>query len=187
MDNLKKSALAFKDLLDKEYILTVGKKGKDTTFKIIFMEEDFKHLTGLHKLKDLDISSEKAKIIFRECLSGSIKESDLETSIYYEKINDRIENIQHLERYIDGNMIPYKWDNKRCVFKCDIQGDYLLKENAKTEITAFIFLKETVSLFSNKLKVEGIKKESGISFFRDSKDYSERQEKYTLIRSEKVD
>lgn len=189
MDNLMKSAKAFKALLKKEYIMTIGKKGKNINFKIIFTEEDFKHLSGIHKLYDLSISNMSAKKIFRSSLKGIITEEDLMKSKDYEIIKERIELLKNIEKYIDGNLLPFKWDNKKCVFKCDIIADFLMKENIEADKTVYLFLKESISLFDKgkKMKIDNIKKESAITIFKDSKDYSYLQEKYTLIKNIKVD
>lgn len=188
MDNLMKSAKAFEKLINTEYIMTISKKGKTTTLKIIFSADDFKHLAGLHKLKDLNISSNNSGSIFKKCLRGEITEVNLRKSQYFEGIRDRIENLKNLEQYIDCKPIPFKWDNKRCLFKCEIIADYLLKENTKAIDTVYIFLKEKKSLFkSNKMTIDYIKNVNAISLFKDTKDYTQLQERYTLIRLEKLD
>ncbi|MEG2814239.1 MAG: PBECR4 domain-containing protein, partial [Oscillospiraceae bacterium] len=97
MDILKESATKFCELLQKEYELTLGRKGKSIQIKIVFNEEDFKHLSGIHKLKDLDISQTKASQVFKKALNNNLKENDLMKSIYYDEIKDRLENLKNLE------------------------------------------------------------------------------------------
>jgi len=58
MDNLQESAIAYEKLLNKEYLLTIGKSGSTTTIKIVFEEEEFKHLTGIQHLDDTRKSPE---------------------------------------------------------------------------------------------------------------------------------
>ena len=55
MDKLLKCAKAFENLLDIQYRIIIGRKGKTVELVIGFSKLDFHHLMGLGKLKDLRI------------------------------------------------------------------------------------------------------------------------------------
>ncbi|MCL2077033.1 MAG: PBECR4 domain-containing protein [Oscillospiraceae bacterium] len=187
MDKLKASAEAFQQLLNKEYLIKLGHRGKATEFSIVFETVNFKHLTGIHYLKDIDISDKTPKEFFIESLSGALKEKDLYESIYFDQISERLENLKNLENYLDNNMLVFKWDLRNATYS-KINADYMLKED-KPENKAYVFLKEKSSIFgaTKKLKVNEIKKESAISFFLSNKNYDKNQVQYTLLKNEKID
>jgi len=188
MDSLKQSAEAFKELLDKEYLITVARKRQKTEFKLIFEEWDFKHLSGMQKLTDLDYHKMPAGVIFKDILKGRIKDSDLQRSEYFADIAERLDDLKNLERYLDNNMLVYKWDIKNSPYSKIGYADYVFKENIPDEKKAYVFLREKLSSGTiKKLKIEEIKKTSAISFFLDSRDITKYQVVYTLLRNEKVD
>ena len=55
MDKLQKCAKAFENLLEIQYRIIIGRKGKTVELVIGFSKLDFHHLMGLGKLKDLRI------------------------------------------------------------------------------------------------------------------------------------
>lgn len=56
MDHLQKCALAFEHLLDINYHIIIGRKGKSVELNILFDPIEFHHLIGLHKLRDLRVA-----------------------------------------------------------------------------------------------------------------------------------
>ncbi len=62
MNKLQERAFSFKKLIDYEYKIVLGRKGKKTELVINFEKTDFPHLIGLHKLTDVlngNIATEK--------------------------------------------------------------------------------------------------------------------------------
>ena len=55
-DKLRKTAEGFRSLLDTQYHIIIGRKGKSLELTIEFKPIDFHHLMGLGKLKDLRLS-----------------------------------------------------------------------------------------------------------------------------------
>lgn len=53
MDKLALSALKYSELLGYEYIVVLGRKGKTRKIRIIFSEDYWFHICGLHKLEDI--------------------------------------------------------------------------------------------------------------------------------------
>lgn len=85
--NLKVAALSFKKLLNIEYKIIVGKKGRLTEFLIEFKKENFFHLTGLQKLDDIIYPTENKEKIFDLIIEGQITEDFISKSSKFQKIN----------------------------------------------------------------------------------------------------
>ena len=77
MDYLQICAKAFEKLLDIQYHIILGRKGKLTELNILFEPKEFHHLIGLHKLRDLRLARENREKIFYEILAGKITMEDL--------------------------------------------------------------------------------------------------------------
>ena len=70
MDKLQKCAKAFENLLEIQYRIIIGRKGKTVELVIGFSKLDFHHLMGLGKLKDLRIAKQKRGSVFDEIITG---------------------------------------------------------------------------------------------------------------------
>jgi len=185
------SAKAFKKLLNKEYIMTVAKKNKSHQFKLVFSNTDFRHLSGIQKLIDLDIHELRANALFNYALTGRVTVEDLKESIHFDEMKERMENLKNLESYLDNNMVVYKWDKNVGKYSM-INAEYILKENTPDntpdDIKTYVFLREMNSLTpKKKVKVEEIKKESAISFFLEKIGKYEKHTFFTLLKNEKID
>ncbi len=64
MDKLAICVHTFEKLLDIQYHIIIGRKGKTTKLCISFSKLDFHHLMGLGKLKDLRIATRNRGIVF---------------------------------------------------------------------------------------------------------------------------
>ena len=53
MDKLQQRAIAFKQLINYQYKIKLGRKGQIHNIVIDFQKQDFFHLIGLQKLKDI--------------------------------------------------------------------------------------------------------------------------------------
>ena len=63
MDKLQKCAKAFEKLLEIQYRIIIGRKGKTVELVIGFSKLDFHHLMGLGKLKDLRIAKQNRRSV----------------------------------------------------------------------------------------------------------------------------
>lgn len=72
MDKLADCALAFEKILDVQYRMIVARKGKATELLVGFAIQDFHHLMGLGKLKDLRLATMNRGIVFKEILKQKI-------------------------------------------------------------------------------------------------------------------
>ena len=71
MDKLQKCAKAFEKLLEIQYRIVIGRKGKTVELVIGFSKLDFHHLMSLGKLKDLRIAKQNRGSVFDEIITGS--------------------------------------------------------------------------------------------------------------------
>ena len=71
MDKLQKCAKAFENLLEIQYRIIIGRKGKTVELVIGFSKLDFHHLMGLGKLKDLRIAKQNRGSVFDEIITGN--------------------------------------------------------------------------------------------------------------------
>lgn len=69
MDKLTSCACAFENLLDIQYRIIIGRKGKSTELLVGFSKLDFHHLMGLGKLKDLRIATQNRSVVFDNILA----------------------------------------------------------------------------------------------------------------------
>lgn len=177
MDELQKCALAFKKMLDFEYICVLGRKNKIHEIRIAFNTYDFLHLAGLQYI-DSPLLRGNRERIFKNILKGEI------TLLQLPEISDknkmeRIHYLTFLEDFMDSNNMVFKFEKDRCLINQQavhtrIKADYLLKNNYEG-VPLYFFL------------VQEDNKYIGISFFADrEKDYSIGQQNYTLLYKEKI-
>jgi hypothetical protein len=86
MDLLFECVKSFEELLNIEYNITIGRKGKSANLCIEFKKIDFHHLMGLGKLKDLRIASQNRENVFDEILAGKITYEIISKSRYIQQI-----------------------------------------------------------------------------------------------------
>ena len=127
MADIFQAANAYKNLLEVEYQIVLGKKGKSISFQIIFEEFHFFHLAGLQHLKDLSrILTESREQIFRRILKGTLQNQLFESSDYYSEIKNRVDYLIYLEQILDDNKTIFKYNPKLEAFSA-IQAEFLLK------------------------------------------------------------
>ena len=175
MDKLAICVHTFEKLLDIQYHIIIGRKGKTTKLCISFSKLDFHHLMGLGKLKDLRIATRNRGIVFDEILSGKITYETISKSHYLHLIENRFRPLAHIETLFDDNRLVFRYNMKANQFSV-IDADYLLSTPyAKNDI--YILLakqKETGRYFCR-------------SFFpKEQKDYTKGQAIYTMLYKEKI-
>ena len=175
MDYLQICAKAFEKLLDVQYHIVLGRKGKLVNLNILFEPKEFHHLIGLHKLRDLRLARENREKIFYEILAGKISMEDLKKSRYYSEIQKRLEPFYKIENIFDSNKVIFRYNSKLQTFSL-IEAEYLLStpyEN--TDIYIFLDRQADSDFFFCR------------SFFqKELKDYTKGQAVYTLLKKEKI-
>ena len=86
MDKLQKTALAYQLVMQAQYYFEIAKKNTKREFVLTFEREDFFHMAGLHKLKDVTtLQIQKSRgIIYDRILEGNITLDQVENSFFYQ-------------------------------------------------------------------------------------------------------
>ena len=175
MDKLTECVYAFEKMLNIQYRVIIGRKGKATELCIGFSKLDFHHLVGLGKLKDLRIATRNRRIVFDEILTGKINYKTILKSRYLDLIENRFQPLAHIETLFDDNRLVFRYNPTQNQFSL-IQADYLLSTPYSGN-DVYIFL----------AKQEDTKQYFCRSFFpKQQKDYTKGQAVYTMLYKEKV-
>ena len=176
MDKLQERAKAFRRLMDYEYNIILGRKGKLTEFSINFEAADFFHLIGLHKLTDIINGRLPSEKVFYDCLKGNVTYSELTQSAFFGKLGNRFEYFNRLEDMLDSNNIIFKCNTSTLKRFSRITADFELK-NIYEALTFYLFIeKRSYSQY-----------QYGKSFIQnDIVDYTYGQTNLTLLYKEKV-
>ena len=126
MDKLQKCAKAFEKLLEIQYRIIIGRKGKTVELVIGFSKLDFHHLMGLGKLKDLRIAKQNRGSVFDEIIIGSTTYETLAKSRYLPQIENRFEPLALIEQLLDDNRLLFIINSvgkqRHLHFYCRTQG-----------------------------------------------------------------
>lgn len=173
MDKLYACALAFKELLDTEYHIIIGRKNKLTKIIIKFEDYHFHHLMGLGKLKDIEFSTPNRTLIFNQILKRKITYEDIKQSNFISKIENRFTPLSNIESILDLNNLVFKYNQNNLKFS-NIQSEYLLS-TIYHENEIYVFISKDMEAYFCR------------SFFPKEKiDYTNGQMKYTLLQKIKV-
>ena len=175
MDKLIECAKAFESLLDTQYRIIIGRKGKTVELLIEFKEMDFHHIMGLGKLKDLRIARQNREEVFADIIDGAITYDTISKSRYIDHISNRLYPLSQIEHIFDGNRLVFRYSVKQNVFSL-IEADFLLSTPLSgKDIYIFIAKKEDTNLYYCR------------SFFpKENKDYTIGQAAYTMLFKEKI-
>lgn len=176
MDRLLKCAQAFEALLDTQYGITIGRKGRTASLRIGFSKLNFHHLMGLGKLADLSIFRKDRAAVFDDILAGRITYGTLLKSRHFALIERRFEPLAQLGRILDG-----KWDifryNEAKNPSSRIKADYLISASF-----------EDNPLYTFIIRGDGESAYSFCSFFpKEGQDYTRGQAAYSILRKERRD
>ena len=125
MDKLLECTRAFEKLLDTQYRIIIGRKGKTVEIIIGFSRLDFHHLMGLGKLKDLRIAKQNRETVFNAILRDIITYEGITESRYLGLIQNRFEPLMSMEQLLDDNRLVFRYNTKLNQFSL-IEADYLL-------------------------------------------------------------
>ena len=176
MDKLQERAVAFRRLMNYQYVIKLGRKGQIYGFVLDFQKQDFFHLIGLQKLTDLRFLKRSAEYIFNSCLKGQFTYSMLKKSEYFNTLGYRFICFHLLENILDDNDLVFKCNLNSMRVYSNIKADYML-QNFRDDLTFYIFTEKRTNSDTQFCK----------SFFENSKkDYSKGQTKMTLLYKEKI-
>ncbi|MBQ8857725.1 MAG: hypothetical protein IJ024_06230 [Lachnospiraceae bacterium] len=174
MNTIYECVESFCTLLDTEYHMILGRKGVAVSIEVEFDKKDCFHLMGLQYLRDRpELNRDRGKI-FDEIRSRRITLEQLESSVFYNQIAERIDMLPYLERMFDSNDTIFKYNQKNNIYSL-IQADYLMRNRFQGS-NIYIFLSENS---------EG--KYFCRSFFPETlKDYTKNQASWKLLYKEKI-
>lgn len=134
MDELKKCALFYQKLLNKDYLITVAATSNtpNMTLCLNFGAEHFHHLLGLGKLKDIPFVYRMNRTrFFHDILNDKITFNTISSSSYFLDIADRFAAFEH---YIDimNNDIVLNFDKKKPYY-CTIDANLLFYKPIGTD------------------------------------------------------
>lgn len=184
MDLIKERAQIYKELLETEYFYTLAHKNNIIKLKIQFYKNDFSHLIGLHKLKDIESYIGKRSNTIERILKGKIKYDKIKNSKHYNSIDRRLIEFIRIKNVLeDENSVFRIYYNTS---KTKIPMDYMITISSDNELE----LSEYLILC---LKIE--KKEKNIinccciSFLVECNIdfYTNNQLEYTILKKEKHD
>lgn len=180
MDLLQQAADSYSNMMNYEYYITVGKSGKLTSYILQFTENEFKHVAGLHKLKDLDeIRRSSSKKLLDDISQSTLTLSDIQNSEEYPKIEKRLRNMPYLEHYLDNATSFYNWDIEKAASFSQIKANIMLpyKSQMNNNETAYVFFKhennnilQLTDYFTETAKVENT-----VTLISDKRDYTKGQ------------
>lgn len=141
MDDILAAALTMERLKNYRYEIALGKKGQRYDISLSFYPDNFFHLTGLHKLKDIEqLRSGRQAWIYHSILSGDITDVFLQRSTKFSDVEGRIKAFSYLEELLDENRLYFRYDPRKKAFST-IVADYLISgEVGGMEI--YLFLSE---------------------------------------------
>lgn len=101
MKDIRECAELYSTLLYKDYIFTLE---GDISFKLYFKYDNFAHLLGLGKLKDIEqLQTQAQGKIYKDILNGDISHSLICNSSKYSRIEDRIQHFEEITNMLDAD------------------------------------------------------------------------------------
>lgn len=180
MGDINSASANYAKLFDKEYYLVIGKGKKQVHITIEFSKAEFCHICGLHKLDDIvQLTDPNKKRLFGNILNKKITSSLCQNSTHYSEIDERIDMIENLEKFLDSNQIIFKFNKSANPFS-SIESEYILK-NSDGIKNSYVFLSNESrkpntyfcrSVFSRKIT---------------EPDYTKGHTPYKLLYKEKID
>ena len=174
-DKLFDCAFAFDKLLNVQYNIKLGKRGRDTEFTIAFDSIDFRHSAGLHKLIDMPQLRKSSEKVFNKILDGKITYEQISKSEHFHKIKKRLWMFTFIEQFIDSHTLTFKYiprlnDGTRT------RGEFLLCNTINGD-EAYLFIDKSSKHGTYYCR----------SFFpKSNRDYTANQPSYALLYKEKV-
>ncbi|WEV37028.1 PBECR4 domain-containing protein [Lactobacillus sp. ESL0677] len=141
LDLLRKVAVEYNKLIGKEIEFTLGHKNRKSVVTVMFTPSDFHHLAGLHKLTDIQaVYKQSAEIVFNKIVAGEICLGDINRSVYFAKIEERLEILSQINDIFTRGNLVFKYI---CMeIKSKITWKYLLKFKMNEKDTGYLFLDE---------------------------------------------
>lgn len=175
-DTIRLAAEAYKKLTNIEYCIVLGRKGNMCELNIVFMADNFYHLSGFHKLKNsYPFQHDTSANVLKNILNQKLNLSKVEEDPNFNILKSRLHSLYIFENIMDSNKtLFYSYDPKKVSFPTKINAKYLAKGcTENSPITFSFFVKDDNKYCMNSIFPEG------------KYDYSSRQTQYTVLLKEK--
>mgnify|MGYP004451222839 FL=1 len=148
MDKIYECANMFRKLINSTYYFVISRNRKTMELVLDFKETDFRHISGLHYIDDIDIERNPQKIL-SAIISKKITDEVLEKSQKYKadklyeggSIKNRVHEMRYLEKYLDVDNFIRIYEMQD--FGSMIKADYFIESTLKDRNnTAYIFLRK---------------------------------------------
>lgn len=180
MNLLLAAAKAWQELLQTEYCITVGRRGKTASFRLQFGLADFPHLAGMQYARDVDFGLREAEYygekLVPALLSGALDGRRLEQGRNWEKIKGRLHAILHLKATLESDFLIAWFDPSKVRTYSQIGVKYVVT-NLNSGETYFVFIDEN-SEHRHYCKS---------AFTKADVDYIQNQPRLTVLKKEKIE
>ncbi len=140
-DKLKKCAISYEKLLNKEYIITAKKKKVTLEITLYFRKEHFFHLVGLNKLTDIQVLRNNKTKIFEKILNGKITYEIIKKSVHFNDMAECLEYFPSLENILDDYELMIKFNSNKT--KSKIKAKYIIYF-IRNDIVIHYFVDESI-------------------------------------------
>lgn len=183
---------SYEKLLNKEYEVVIGRKGKSRVINICFDKDACFHAMGLNHLNDLILDTTNKELLFDSILNpDDLRYTDefFESSKYYKDYEDRIKEFDKLESILDNlgakEIRLYEFYPER-LHNCKIEADYYILDARDTIIRLNVFLKKKNNMYTLKIMSMFIQKQSELKKNKGIQDYEYNQTQYTVLQNTKI-
>jgi len=175
VDKLKERAEIFNKLINVEYNIVLGKRGRLTSLKLSFDKKDFHHLIGLQYLKDRPELRQDGTKLFDMILHDKMTCNQISNSAFFSSIENRFLSFVYIEQFLDSNSLVFKF-NRKARPGLKMEAKYILESIANNH-TAYICID----------KHDGLNNYFCRSFFpKEQTNYTLGHIRYALLYKEKV-
>lgn len=142
---LRRAAEAWQSLVETEYEIIAGRKGKTYIIKLEFDCADFPHLAGMQYARDVDFGLNESEYygekLVKVLLNGKLDGCKIEKSRRWPKIRGRLKAIINLQNTLDTEFELANFDPGKVRTGSKIDAEYVIK-NLDSGETYFVFVDE---------------------------------------------
>ncbi len=178
---LLEAAKAWQKLVETEYHITAGRKGKSVSIRLGFDFADFPHLAGMQYAQDIDFGLRSSEYygekLVPALLCGKMDGSKIEKGRNWEKIKGRLNAIIALQKTLDSEFSIALFDPFKVVHtNSKIDADYVIM-NLDSGETYFVFIDED----------KNHRHYCKSAFAKSNIDYMKNQPLLTVLKKEKFE
>ncbi len=172
------AASVWSNLYNVKYILEIARKGRLHKLELLFLNEDFPHLSGLQYARDVDFGIRKSEYygdrLVPAILNRRMVDTKIEESRNWEKISGRLKAIINLQSTLDNEFVIVDFNKSKVRTFCQIDAKFAIKSIVSDDIY-FVFLDEKSGRYYCKS-----------AFKKEFTDYVENQAVMTVLRKIKI-